>query len=417
MLPSSETFTQSNTLSGLPPTTLIHLTTPLQNFTHKHPTSHPPNPHTNTKPQDLDILANSTTLIHLLSTTPDGCLMIGETIHAADDRAQGRNIQDGSTTAGNIGIAAERMVLFVENGDVLDCWEDDEDDEDEEEEGGGDDQSPPAPAGAPTTDTQPAAKPTPPPTSFKPGEKQLGLAKSSIMAALAEVCGANDFDFLDRDRDRDHEQARDDSATMTDADTGPGKDVDKGVGKRSGVWLWETLQRWMGVGRDGNGMDAVDKAAGARRRDDLVSCALLCIANYIKSGKRKRFLHPFGVSVDYIDGVDCVCTDTTASNIASQRIVITRLIHLLNTATSETPAQITHSLIGLLRNLALAPHPELKQQLVGPVIAACVRIGVFTREKDILGSVQGGAVVLLRLLCRNNCKPSVIAYLPAGPAS
>lgn len=82
----------------------------------------------------------------------------------------------------------------------------------------------------------------------RPGEKALGRAKASLMACLAELCAASQLELFGD------------------------------VGQRGG-WFWDVLVRWVGSARD-----------------DLVSCALLCIGNYINDGKRNvLFTRPWNM--------------------------------------------------------------------------------------------------------------------------
>lgn len=88
--------------------------------------------------------------------------------------------------------------------------------------------------------------------------------------------------------------------------------------------------------------------------------------------------------------------------IASQAELIARLLGLLDSSTAETPAQQTHALIGLLRNLSLAPGIEIKRTLAPHVVRALDRMQVFDPAKDLVASSQAGAVGLLRLLSRGD---------------
>ncbi|KAJ9093124.1 hypothetical protein QFC19_008467 [Naganishia cerealis] len=321
----TEAFTKSDVLSAVPPRTLVHLTAPLEHFSrnvssvenNEQPEQQQSDP-SSTMSDDLEILGSCSTLVHLLSTTAVGSKLISDAMYVA-----GQRVHDQV----EIGRAAERMLGFVEFADVVDTWEDEDEDEDEDgEEQDGMEQRHNVSTGTAANPTHQANSASPKST-LRPGEKQLGAAKSSIMAALAEVCAG--FEFFDHERDE-------------------------------GLWLWQTITRWIGVGATEE--ESVED--GAREaRDDLISCGLLCIGNYIRS-------------------------DSTANTIASQGAVVSHLIHLLNTATPQTPVQITHSLIGLLRNLALAPQLELRGKLIIPVVNACLRIGVFQRQSDLLGSVQ-----------------------------
>lgn len=94
--------------------------------------------------------------------------------------------------------------------------------------------------------------------------------------------------------------------------------------------------------------------------------------------------------------------DTRARQVASQPQLIKHLINLLDSADPTTQAQQTHALLGLLRNLVLAPGTDVKRTLAPHVVSALGRMDVFNQTRDLVASVQGGAVGLLRLLSRGD---------------
>ncbi|WVQ66652.1 uncharacterized protein L199_004837 [Kwoniella botswanensis] len=71
----------------------------------------------------------------------------------------------------------------------------------------------------------------------------------------------------------------------------------------------------------------------------------------------------------------------------------------------STPATTQHAVIGLVRNLSV---PIETKTILGEagVIGRLTEMKVWSQEKDLLGSVQGGAAVILKNLCRNDVKNS-----------
>ncbi|KAK6909070.1 hypothetical protein I203_103081 [Kwoniella mangroviensis CBS 8507] len=70
-----------------------------------------------------------------------------------------------------------------------------------------------------------------------------------------------------------------------------------------------------------------------------------------------------------------------------------------------TPATTQHAVIGLVRNLSV---PIETKTILGEagVVERLAEMQVWSQEKDLLGSVQGGAAVILKNLCRNDVKNS-----------
>ena len=66
---------------------------------------------------------------------------------------------------------------------------------------------------------------------------------------------------------------------------------------------------------------------------------------------------------------------------------------------STTPDTVQHGLLGFLRNLSVL---ESNRQALfeAGVIDLLVDMGVWASERDRMGSVQGGAIVILKNLCR-----------------
>ena len=85
--------------------------------------------------------------------------------------------------------------------------------------------------------------------------------------------------------------------------------------------------------------------------------------------------------------------DSTAKELVSLIPSVTPLL------VSETADTVQHGLLGFLRNLSVleANRPALFE---AGVIDRLVEMGVWTSERDRMGSVQGGAIVILKNLCR-----------------
>ncbi|KAK8853333.1 hypothetical protein IAR55_004037 [Kwoniella newhampshirensis] len=74
---------------------------------------------------------------------------------------------------------------------------------------------------------------------------------------------------------------------------------------------------------------------------------------------------------------------------------------ILSFGNSIQNATTQHSLIGLLKNLSIPPENKLVLGRSG-VMETVVGIGVWSAERDALGSIQGGAIGLVKNLCKNN---------------
>ena len=93
--------------------------------------------------------------------------------------------------------------------------------------------------------------------------------------------------------------------------------------------------------------------------------------------------------------------DTDAARLLSE--LEPTLLLLIRQLSANTPAPTRHAAIGLLRNLSVAPANRAKLGELD-LIGALVRYAIFDEQNDMLGSVQGGAVVTLKNLCRDCCE-------------
>lgn len=66
-----------------------------------------------------------------------------------------------------------------------------------------------------------------------------------------------------------------------------------------------------------------------------------------------------------------------------------------------TPVAVQHALLGLLRNLSI---PAANKTILGVmgVLQKVLDMGVWKSERDMVGTVQGGAVALVKSLCNAN---------------
>ncbi|OCF43662.1 hypothetical protein I317_02412 [Kwoniella heveanensis CBS 569] len=106
-------------------------------------------------------------------------------------------------------------------------------------------------------------------------------------------------------------------------------------------------------------------------RVDLLNCALLSFGNSIRDDASATILLP------------------------------TILPDILPLLVPSAPGTTQHSLIGLLKNLSI---PTPNKVLLGDagVIERLYNMRVFGEERDLLGSVQGGAAGILKNLCKGN---------------
>ncbi|WVQ94852.1 hypothetical protein IAU59_001935 [Kwoniella sp. CBS 9459] len=106
-------------------------------------------------------------------------------------------------------------------------------------------------------------------------------------------------------------------------------------------------------------------------RADLLNCALLSLGNSIRDD---------------------------ASAISLLPAILPTILRFMDPSTKGTTQ---HSLIGLVKNLSV---PAPNKVLLGEegVIEKLVAMRVFDEERDLLGSVQGGAAGILKNLCKGN---------------
>ncbi|XAO27425.1 hypothetical protein I312_106279 [Cryptococcus bacillisporus CA1280] len=116
-------------------------------------------------------------------------------------------------------------------------------------------------------------------------------------------------------------------------------------------------------------------------RRDLVECALLVYGNNITGDT---------VAIEYLVG------ETT---------LLPRIKYLLK---PDVPATTQHAVVGLLRNLSI-PDQNKSVLYEGGVVDDLMQMGVWSENRDMLGSVQGGVVGIFKNLCRN--QPDIASSL------
>ncbi|ORX40511.1 armadillo-type protein [Kockovaella imperatae] len=122
--------------------------------------------------------------------------------------------------------------------------------------------------------------------------------------------------------------------------------------------LWEVMRAWLSLSD----------------REDLTICALLCYGNYAQDNAKAESL---------VQGTNAIMEDVLSLLIAT------------------TPAKVQHALFGMLRNLSISPS---NKKYIGDhaVIERVVSMRPWVDERDLVGSVQGGAIGLIKNLCRDN---------------
>ena len=105
-------------------------------------------------------------------------------------------------------------------------------------------------------------------------------------------------------------------------------------------------------------------------RSDMTMCSLLCFGNASMS-------------------------DEVAIEMAPR--ILDDLVSILK---PSTPVTVQHALLGLLRNLSI---PAANKEVLGEkAMEKVLEMDPWNADKDLVGSVQGGAVALIKNLCRDN---------------
>ncbi|WVN87554.1 uncharacterized protein L203_102737 [Cryptococcus depauperatus CBS 7841] len=107
-------------------------------------------------------------------------------------------------------------------------------------------------------------------------------------------------------------------------------------------------------------------------RKDLLECALLSFGN-------------------------SVIDDRSAERLLLEDAFLSRLKRLFKL---DTPDSTQHALVGVLKNLSI-PERNKKILFQSGILDEMVAIGIWSPKKDLLQSVQGGAVVIFKHLCKN----------------
>ncbi|WVO15077.1 hypothetical protein L204_102721 [Cryptococcus depauperatus] len=107
-------------------------------------------------------------------------------------------------------------------------------------------------------------------------------------------------------------------------------------------------------------------------RKDLLECALLSFGN-------------------------SVIDDRSAERLLLEDAFLSRLKRLFKL---DTPDSTQHALVGVLKNLSI-PERNKKILFQSGILDEMIAIGIWSHKKDLLQSVQGGAVVIFKHLCKN----------------
>lgn len=126
--------------------------------------------------------------------------------------------------------------------------------------------------------------------------------------------------------------------------------------------LWQKMRSWV-----------------ESSKEDLQSSALLIVGNSARHGE-------FPCHTMLMPG--------------SARELLELLPQLLPLLRPETSDVVQHGLIGLLRNLSVLESNRQKLFDAG-VLDRLIEMKVWSRERERMGSVQGGAIVIAKNLCRD----------------
>lgn len=187
-----------------------------------------------------------------------------------------------------------------------------------------------------------------------------------------------------------------------------------GKGEGEGKQLRETLERWVGL--------AAPREDGGEDREDLGICAVLSLGNLARNGKSARRVSLLLSELIVLTPVRL--TEAHCISLLSPPLpLLSRILALLSPKTdlklqhalgqSSLPPLFpngllaTHILlllrflrpVGLLKNLAI---PDLNKPLLGcaGVAELVVGMGCLGSERDNVGSIQGGAVGILKFLVK-----------------
>ncbi|BEJ07091.1 hypothetical protein CcaverHIS641_0403600 [Cutaneotrichosporon cavernicola] len=112
----------------------------------------------------------------------------------------------------------------------------------------------------------------------------------------------------------------------------------------------------------------------------------------------ERPTRPDLVSIALLAYGNCARGDAAATSIlTSNPALLQRLTALLD---PSTPVLVQHALVGLLRNLSI-PGPNKRKLGDAGVLSRLLAMGPWAPERDMLGSVQGGAVGIVKQLVRD----------------
>ncbi|KAL1412362.1 hypothetical protein Q8F55_000106 [Vanrija albida] len=131
-------------------------------------------------------------------------------------------------------------------------------------------------------------------------------------------------------------------------------------------WVWARMRLWL----------------SKNDRQDLVAVALLVYGNRARS-------------------------DAASEALLAEEFVLPSLVALLE---PTTPVITQHSLVGLLRNLSI---PTKNKRILGDagVIEGVLKLNPWDEQRDVVGSVQGGAIGVIKNLVREG--PNAVRFFAA----
>ncbi|KAL7411517.1 hypothetical protein BDY24DRAFT_133023 [Mrakia frigida] len=190
------------------------------------------------------------------------------------------------------------------------------------------------------------------------GGKALSLVKGTLVSVVVAVMGEDEVGELVLGGESEEE------------------------GKASeGKELREVLERWVGL--------ALPKEDGGEEREDLGICAVLSLGNLARNES------------------NCIAL------LAPPSPLLSRILPLLS---PKTDLKLQHGLVGLLKNLAI---PDANKSILGSarVSELVVEMGCLDKERDNVGSVQGGAVGILKFLAKGSVENALRIVLPSSSSS
>ncbi len=135
--------------------------------------------------------------------------------------------------------------------------------------------------------------------------------------------------------------------------------------------FWDRMREWL----------------SRQEREDLQSCALLCFGNRAREGEAGSRAGDLRLMAN---------ADSSARELLAelQGTIAPLLL-------SSSTVQIQHALIGLLKKMSI---PSVNKTVLGELDLPdkFVQMECWSDKRDMVGSVQGGAIGVVKNLCRGN---------------